>query len=139
MENKISLKTWLEQAKAGAFQYGDRDTQIKAGWYDWFCRDESLGRRLKAMMPKVVRITKSAKIDQEKTYIFFKNNCPMNGSLYDDFRICDLETGDVIYTICPRSGHKSLAGKSEVWGRENDFDGPLVSGQWSDVKKFFGV
>ena len=139
MDNHISLKEWLENEKAGMYQYGDVQTQIKAGWYDWFCRDQSLGKRLKAMMPKIKRIVKSAKIDQEKVYIFFKNNCPMVGSLYDDFRICDLATGDVIYTIIPRSGFEKNRGQSEVWGRENEFDGPLVAGQWSDVKKFFGV
>jgi len=47
-----------------------------------------------------------------------------------------METGNVIYTIVPRSGH---TGKAEVWGRENNFDGPLVQGKWKDVKTFFGV
>ena len=54
----------------------------------------------------------------------FKNNCPCNGSLYDDFRICDVKTGEVIYTIVPSDGFKKTKGKAIVWGRENDFEEP---------------
>jgi hypothetical protein len=78
----------------------------------------------------------STKIDTEKNYVFFKNNCPMRGGLYDDFRVCDMETGDVIFTVVPRCTH---SGKAEVWGRENEFKGPLVQGTWRDVKTFFGM
>ena len=49
----------------------------------------------------------------------------MSGPLYDDFRICDVETGDVIWTVTPKCGH---SGKAEVWGRQNDFKGPIAVG-----------
>ena len=68
---------------------------------------------------------------------FFKNNCPCNGSLYDDFRICDIDTGDVIYTITPSSGHKVDEGAASVWGKENEFENELVNGTWQDVLDFF--
>ena len=48
----------------------------------------------------------------------------MMGPLYDDFRICDLETGNVIYTVVP-----SYNGQSEVWGSANDFKEPLFEGK----------
>ena len=50
----------------------------------------------------------------------------MKGSLYDDFRICDLETGDVIWNVTAKSGHTHQA---EVWGRVNDFKEPVAVGK----------
>lgn len=106
-------------------------------WYDWFCKDSSLQRKGEALLKKLRAISKSSKFDNDKCYTFFKNNCPIRGSLYDDFRICDIETGDVIYTVVPRSGHSIDNGLGEVWGKDNDFQEPLVRGTWSEIKKWF--
>jgi hypothetical protein len=46
----------------------------------------------------------------------------MNGPLYDDFRICDLEEGNVVYNVTLKSGH---SGKAEVYSRENGFNKPV--------------
>jgi len=132
-----SLKEWLEQYKAGAFDSKNVGTQCDAGWYDWFCCDTSLAGRLKKMAPKVQQIAKSKKIDTEKTYVWFKNNCPFDGKLYDDFRIADIETGDTIYCVTPEEGFTRSFGKSSVWGRENNFSGPLAIGSWECVLNFF--
>lgn len=139
MEKKLSLKEWLAKEAEGAFASGDRETMCEAGWYDWFCKTESLQGRLRRMIPKVRKVAASKKIDPDKSYVWFKNNCPVYGSLYDDFRIADLETGHVIYTVVPRSGFENSFGESEVWGRENEFEGPLASGTWKDVLDFFQV
>lgn len=139
MSDKINIEQWIKEFDSGKFDAKDFNTQCKAGWWDWFCKDNSLAGKTKKLAPKVKQIAKSPKINKEKMYVFFKNNCPMVGSLYDDFRICDMETGKVIYTITPKSGHKVLNGQSEVWGRENGFEKPLVVGTWEDVKQFFGV
>ena len=106
-------------------------------WYDWFCRDSSLPNKGKKLLDKLRTISESKKFDNDKCYVFFKNNCPCRGRLYDDFRICDKETGDVLYTIVPSSGYDVTKGKAEVYGIDNDFDSPLVCGTWRDVKKFF--
>lgn len=82
-------------------------------------------------------ISKSTKFDNDKCYIFFKNNCPCAGRLFDDFRICDSESEDVLYTIAPSCGFNSYKDKAVVWGRENDFEEPLVIGTWTEVKKWF--
>lgn len=139
MCNDISIRTWIENFDRGMYEAKDVNTQIEAGWYDWFCRDSSLWDKTNTLAPKVKRIAKSPKVNVDTMYVFFKNNCPFNGQLYDDFRICDLESGDVIFTIIPRSGHKSAKGRAEVWGRENDFEGPLFMGNWKQVKEWFGV
>lgn len=102
-------------------------------WYDWFCSTASLQNRGVTLLTRLKSIRKSNKFDPFKTYVFFKNNCPCVGGLYDDFRICDKETGNVLFTISPRNNH----GEAEVWGRDNGFNGPLVTGKWADVKAFF--
>jgi hypothetical protein len=132
----MNIDTFAARFLRGDFDLNDRQTQIEAGWYDWFCRDTSLAAKTEKLGRKVLQLMKSTKIDTEKNYVFFKNNCPMRGGLYDDFRVCDMETGDVIFTVVPRCTH---SGKAEVWGRENEFKGPLVQGTWRDVKTFFGM
>jgi hypothetical protein len=139
MNKNITLRQWAYNFKHGDYIGRSRDRQIEAGWYDWFCRDTSLAGKTAALGPKVLKIMKSPKVNPDTSYVFFKNNCPMWGSLYDDFRICDLKTGDVLYTITPRCGHKSSNGRAEVWGRENGFKEPLIVGKWKDVLTFFGI
>lgn len=93
------------------------------GFYDWFCKDSSLRIRGERLMPKVIKFLKAnPTLDLEKHYVFFKNNCPMVGPTYDDFRICDLATGDVVFTVVPLCSH---SGKAEIWGRANKFAGPI--------------
>jgi hypothetical protein len=132
----MNINTFAERFLRGDFNLNDLQTQIDAGWYDWFCRDTSLAAKTEKLGRKVLQLMESTKIDTEKNYVFFKNNCPGRGGLYDDFRICDMETGNVIFTIVPRCAH---SGKAEVWGRENNFNEPLVQGTWRDVKTFFGM
>ena len=105
------------------------------GFWDWFCSDKALAGKSRKLCGNARVITKlTKKFDPKKVYVWFKNNCPCSGSLYDDLRIADLETHDVLYTIVPHDGRTGL---SEVWGAENDFSKPLVEGTWDDVKKFF--
>lgn len=106
-------------------------------WYDWFCRDTSLKRKGEALLKKLKAIASSDKFDNDKCYVFFKNNCPCYGNLYDDFRICDKETGDVLYCVVPKSGFKRDEGRAQVYGVDNDFKEPLVEGTWRDVKAWF--
>lgn len=112
-------------------------------WYDWFCKTSSLENKGKNLLTKLKVIVKAnskslnPKFDPSKTYVFFKNNCPCGGSLYDDFRICDTETGDVLYTIVPSSGFRGNKGNSELWGKDNEFNEELIDGSWKDVVEYF--
>ena len=137
--SNIPLRSWIEKFDSGEFDDKSTYVQTIAGWYDWFCRDSSLVSKTKKLGAKVKKIAKSPKVDIDKMYVFFKNNCPCFGTLYDDFRICDLKTGDVIFTIVPATGHKSNYGQTEIWGRENDFNGPLYQGDWKGALAWFGV
>lgn len=137
MEKAITIRRWIEKFNAGLYASSNIDIQIEAGWYDWFCRDSSLANKTQKLGKNLIAISKSKKIDIDKQYVFFKNNCPMTGNLYDDFRICDIETGEVIYTVTPKSGHNSDNGLGEVWGKSNDFDGSIFKGTWTEIKKWF--
>ena len=106
-------------------------------WYDWFCKESSLKRKGEALLKKLKVIASSNKFDNDKCYVFFKNNCPCIGNLYDDFRICDKETGDVLYCIIPKSGHKCDEGRAQVYGVDNDFNEPIIEGTWREVKAWF--
>jgi hypothetical protein len=139
MSDQHTLKQWIALMDAGAFEGADVHTQINAGWYDWFCRDSALANKTRKLARMVKRVAKSAKVNGDSMYVFFKNNCPVNGSLYDDFRICDVESGDVIWTVIPRSGHKCDDGQAELWGRENHFNGPILVGTMKDIYHYFGV
>lgn len=115
------------------------DAQAADMFYDWFCKDSSLPKKGQRLLAKLRVITPSPRFDSRKTYAFFKNNCPMDGSLYDDFRICDIDTGDVVYCVVPSEGYRATKGQSCVWGRDpsdNEFK-ELVRGSWGDVKNFF--
>jgi hypothetical protein len=58
-------------------------------------------------------------------YVWFKNNCPLAGPLYDDFRIADIESGYTLFTIrinCFREEKRYT-----VYGKKNDFDTSLFN------------
>lgn len=135
----MCVETWINEFNNGRWNHPSADTQIEAGWYDWFCRNTSLANKTQVLGAKVKRLAKSSKIDTKRMYVWFKNNCPLYGKLYDDFRFSDIETGDVVYTIVPEYQSRNNEKVAEVWGRENDFDEPLYSGDWKGVLAFFGV
>lgn len=118
------MKTTLKQQIAAwknsrAIINSDGEVCPFHGFYDWFCKDDALRIRGERLMPKVIKFIKvNPQIDLDKHYVFFKNNCPLVGPTYDDFRICDIETGDVIFTVIPKCTHSE---KAEIWGRENSF------------------
>jgi len=118
-----SLTQQLEAFKSGIYMDSDGDTNTGCfNFYDWFCKSTSLEAKAKRLFSNVKTFIKhTPSIDTDKVYVFFKNNCPMNGGLYDSFSICDIETGDVIYWVTPRSGHSD---KAEVYSADNGFQTP---------------
>jgi hypothetical protein len=109
---KVSLAEQLNAFASGRIIDNEGSENDCFNFYDWFCKDSSLERKANALFPKVKKFVASTQVDILDTYVFFKNNCPMNGPLYDDFRICD-ENG-VLFTVIPKCSH---SGQAEIWGR----------------------
>lgn len=102
-------------------------------FYDWFCKKSSLEKKAKSLMPKVIKFVKIKGIDLNNTEVFFKNNCPMVGKLYDDFRISDKD-GNLLYTVVPSCGHKRTQGEAELWGIDNQFEKPIIKAKnWKEL------
>ena len=84
MKDTITVREWIKNFNEGKYDDTNFNTQVDAGWYDWFCSTDSLAKRLK----KMGKIIKDIKNDYilDNYYVWFKNNCPCTFSLYDDFR-----------------------------------------------------
>jgi hypothetical protein len=137
--SELSVREFIQNYENGKYNNPDFNTMVSAGWYDWFCEDAELKPRLDAMFPKVKELASSSKINMDTMYVFFKNNCPGIGEIYDDFRFCKIRNGDVVYTVIPASGHKRDKGLSELWGSENNFKGALAKGNWHDIQEYFEI
>lgn len=137
--SEISITRWVENFTAGEYDSRTVHTQVDAGWYDWFCKDTALSAKTQYLGHKLLGILGSKRFDNDKCYVWFKNNCPVVGPLYDDFRIADLESGDTMFTIqhLLKGSHGCDKEHWEVWGRENGFSEPLVNGEWADVRNYF--
>jgi len=99
MDKQIKLSEWIQRFKSGEFNKPDTTTQIKAGWFDWFCRDSSLANKTIKMGNIIKQFKAGGKVDLETSYVWFKNNCPLNGPLYDDFRIADIENNNSLFVV----------------------------------------
>lgn len=99
MDKQIKLLEWIQRFQSGDFENKNTKTQIEAGWYDWFCKDTSLANKTKKMGNIIKQIKAGGKVDLENSYVWFKNNCPLNGPLYDDFRIADIENNNNLFVV----------------------------------------
>lgn len=133
MNKKITVVKALANFYAGKYDVNDLKTQIKAGWYDWFCKDDLLGTKTGKLYKKLNQIIDSKKFDKDNTYVFFKQICTCS-ALMDSFSICDIKTGKVLYNVIPCPTRNYYA---EVYGKDNNFNSALVSGTWNDIKNFF--
>ena len=122
MPDELSVRQWQEQFRAGAFNLQDRYTQCRAGWCNWFCQDHALAGRLKKIGRGVMGITDPFILDNY--YVWFKNNCPLNGPLYDDVRFEPLsgERGGKYFVISLDSPHERF--KWSLVTERYGFDAP---------------
>ncbi|MDY0338282.1 hypothetical protein [Haploplasma axanthum] len=123
-EKRISLKTWIERFNNNEFENENTNVQIEAGWYDWFCRDTSLKNKTKKMGQIIKQIKDGGKVDLNNMYVWFKNNCPMSGPLYDDFRIANINDGATQLLVQLDSPWEDT--KYVVYSVDDFFDKPVL-------------
>lgn len=138
MEKQLPLKDWIHEFNEGNFDSPDKMTQIEAGWYDWFCKDTSLKNKTKRMGSIIKQIKPGGKVDLETSYVWFKNNCPLHGPLYDDFRITSIETNNTLILVqidCVRNDEKYT-----VYERLDGFDKPVFkTNSTRELVKWFNM
>jgi len=134
---KISLKEFIKNYETGKYDDNNKKTMIEAGWYEWVCRDTSLKNKLDKIFPKIKQIANSPKIDIEKMYVLLFNSRSKVGLSLDHIKFCEISTGDIIYAVLFSFPQRKNKRQTELWGRENNLDKPLVKGTWRDIRAFF--
>ena len=132
---EMSVRQWQKRFRAGDFSSRDRAVQCEAGWYDWFCRDEALAGRLKKLSGVVLGITDPFILDNY--YVWFKNNCPVYGPLYDDVRFEPLsgERDGKYFVISLDSPHEQM--KWALFTERYGYDAPeFECGNVRDMVKY---
>ena len=124
--NTITLREFLENPV--------ENSDSCSNFYDWFCSDKTLENRMLAMVPKLKFLVKEGILNPDKVTVWFKNNCPCDGSLYDDFRINAINEDETFLGgFCPKTGH-DVENKCSVWTLEPEFK-QIEFLNWLEFKK----
>lgn len=133
MERKErTIQDWLREYDQGKFNSKDTNTMCEAGWFDWFCKEESLNSRMNKMVPMIRAVAASPLLGTQPQYIFFKNNCPVSGHLYDSFSVCNMSDGKVQWWVCAKMGYDA-APHANICGPQRGFEFNLIE-EYAKIK-----
>ena len=97
MERKLSIRKVQDllrgksSGEAGEILSGEETGSWCGVWYDWFCSDSALINRGGKFKSYILGLEGDF-IDTH--YLWLKNNCPIDGDLYDDIRISPFVSDD---------------------------------------------
>lgn len=140
MNEKMTLREFLERYERGDFCAGNRDTQIRAGWFDWFCPDAELPERLAKIYEILRGITNSFVLDNYQ--VRFANNCPADENpFYDDVSFVPMDeckNDDLRFLLViddkRRESVYEISTARNGYRKEAGFD--TLEGIWSFINKF---
>lgn len=77
-----TVRKWIQKFNNGDFEDDLLETQIEAGWYDWFCGQEELLPKLKKMAAIIIEIKNNFILDNYVIQLY--NKCPIDYPFYDE-------------------------------------------------------
>jgi len=123
---RYSVKEFLEDPINNSDEY--------FGFYDWFCNTDSLESRVFKLVPKVKFLVEQGIIDADSTYVWFKNICSADGTLYDDIRFSTLDDAeDFLGGVCPSTRQRG-GFKTRLWTLKGEYI-THETRTWSDLKR----
>ena len=128
MTTAKNIREWQKNFSCGRYDDNSFSTQVDAGWYDWFCKTESLGHKTSKLGKIVSKICDGGKVALDSHYVWFKNNCPAVGPLYDDIRISRSDdnghsVNDIVISVRDKREEHNYV----VYSNINDFASPVFA------------
>ena len=90
----MTVKEFQNEYRNGNLKDNDVQTQINAGWFDWFCSDGNLPKRTRRVAQVIKRITNQNFFDAK---VVLRNVCPVASNLYD---IICLQVEGIVIGVC---------------------------------------